>query len=219
MPAVVAGSACSLCVGLAGLGSFALHRYDIMALSPRVRKHLETFLPSPRPAPLPLDPPPASWSTPERHATIANRDFAVQFAGTSPQKHSDARGAPATDREIREMYRSPRAGAGSSGLSPARVAGDAAGAANDAGETWSQRLRLAEQALASPRSYPAYILHSTQQMSFKPIAQGEGTAARWLGVDGLNFHRKRDHLTDYTEELARIRGSQPRSKPAEGAQT
>ena len=91
------------------------------------------------------------------------------------------------------------------------------------GATWSPRLHQAEPSLASPRllerqaqqpndqkhaSYSAYILRTTQQMSFKPIAQEEGTAARFLGIEGMNFHRKRDDLTDFTEALARERGMQ-----------
>ena len=201
------------------------------ALSPRVRRHLETDLPhSPRLPPEVLTP---EVLMPERHlATMAQLDFRMRFAGTSAQTHSDARGAPATDREIRDMYRSPYksprsfaspptvdSGAAYS-LRPVAEQGEQTPRADD-GATWGQRLRLAEQALASPRShaeqqalvdertrqipYPAHILRTTQQVSFKAYPQEEGTAARYLGVEGINFHRRVNDFTDFAEGLARQR--------------
>ena len=151
------------------------------ALSPHVRRHLEMDIPSPKfqQSSAPTGPPPLSDG---RHATRLRTRFAAEFSGTP-------RGAPATDREIRQLY-------------VARPNAEELSRRADALLSPRLRLQAAEHIHKTP--YDPRLLVSTQQLSFKPIDRDTAIAARYRGVES-NYHKTRDELTEYTEAVLRKR--------------
>lgn len=147
--------------------------------------------------------PPSAPSAPpaildERHTTRNRTRFAAEFSDTP-------RGAPATDREIRQLYvpSGPPSAWDSVQVPRALPAAEAAATSLHADALLSPRLRLrvADQ-MHIP--YDPRLLVSTQQLSFKPIDRDAATAARYRGVES-SYHKTRDELTEYTEAVLRER--------------